>query len=64
MVLHPFALGVSDRAFNGVKLLREVDAGPTLLDHDEDRGEMAISAPQAFGDIGMGVVRAISYPGG
>ena len=53
VVADQLALGVADRVVDGVELLREVEAGPAFLEHGDDRGEMAVSAPEARDDAGM-----------
>ena len=44
VIVNEFALGVRDRLFHGVELLREFKAGATFLDHRDQRSQMAIGA--------------------
>jgi hypothetical protein len=50
-------LGVIDGVLDGLKLLRDLSAGPPLLDHLDNRFEMTIGTLQAPGNRRMGVVR-------
>lgn len=53
MILDQLALRVGDGAFDGVELLREIHAGPTLLDHCNDSGEMTVGAVKTLDDLGV-----------
>ena len=65
MILDQLALRVGDGAFDGVELLREIHAGPTLLDHCNDSGEVTVGALKALDDVGVGgVFHAKTYPPG
>jgi hypothetical protein len=56
MIVDQLALGVADGAFDGMELLREIEAGAPLLEHGEHSGEMAVRALEPDDDIGMGAV--------
>jgi hypothetical protein len=63
MVLDQRPLSVVDDAFHGLKLLRQIKAGATILEHGEDRGELAMSLLQPFDDVGVrDVLHTPPYP--
>ena len=53
MIVDEFPLGVCDRAFDSMKLLREVKTGASLLEHRENRGEVAMGALESGDDGGV-----------
>jgi hypothetical protein len=46
-------LGVRHRAFDRVQLLREIEAGPAVLDHRDDRAQVSFRALQPLDDSGV-----------
>jgi len=44
MIMNERSLGIGDCAFNGVKLLRQIDTLPSAFDHRDDRRQMTIRA--------------------
>ncbi len=59
VIIDERAFGASDRLFDGVKLLRYIDARAACLDHLDDTAKMTVGAFQAFDDgrvTGMGMM--------
>ena len=56
MIVDEGALCICDRAFNGVKLLRKIDALPAAFDHRNHRGEMTVRPLETLDYVGMGLV--------
>jgi hypothetical protein len=57
MVLDELFLRIADGFLHGVQLLREVQAGPTGLDHFNHSGEVTLRAFQPRRDLGKLVHR-------
>lgn len=60
MIVDERALGAGDCIFDGLELLRDVDAGSLLFDHPHDAAQMTRRAVEALDDrrmAGMGVMR-------
>ena len=61
VVVDERALGAGNRAFNGLKLLGDVDAGPLFLDHPDDAAQMTRCAVQALDDRRVAGVRVMRH---
>ena len=60
MIVDQRALGAGDCTFDGLELLRDVDAGSLLLDHPYDAAQMTRRSVEALDDrrmVGVGVMR-------
>jgi len=53
VVVDHFALGVCNRAFNGVKLLGQFKAALALGEHLYRRAKMPFRTLEAFNDVGV-----------
>jgi len=53
MIVDQLTLGLGDRAFDSLKLLREIEAGTSLIKHGQDRSQMTVGPLQAFDDFGV-----------
>ena len=53
VVMDEGALGGVDDAFDGLKLLRQINAGPCFRHHGHDGGELALRLFQSLGDFKM-----------
>src|SRR5215207_7572320 len=59
--------GLADRLFDGVKLLAEIEAGPSLFDHRNHAPQVTLGALQPLEDLRVGLVNgfgmhAVSCP--
>jgi hypothetical protein len=61
-------LGLANRLLDGVKLLGDIETGPSFLDHADDAAEMSLRASAAsrcrdgFGGLDYCLACARSYP--
>lgn len=62
MIVDKRLLSVLDRALYGLELLGDLHIWPALLNHLDNRLQVAVSALEALDDIGMRVVRHGSFP--
>ena len=53
MVVDQLALGVAHGLLNSMQLLREIETGPPLLNHRNDRPDVTFGSLEALGDRGM-----------
>ena len=53
MVVDQGALGIGNGTFYSLKLLSDIDAGLTVLNHSDDRAEMAFGTFQPGNEGGM-----------
>jgi hypothetical protein len=56
MVLDQSLLGLSDRFFDSVQLLRDVEAWPACLDHLDNSAQMTLGTLQPFDDVRMALM--------
>jgi len=71
MVLNQRLLGLRDRLFDGLKLLGDVMARATVLNHLDDAAQVTVRALEPLDDLGMGAMDVLacrhgltSYPPG
>ena len=50
MIVDEGALGAGDGALDGLELLRDINAGPLVLDHADDAAQMTGSAVEPLDD--------------
>ena len=51
VILNQRALRVVDHAFNGLKLLRQIEAGAPAIEHGEDGRKLTVGLFQPFDDF-------------
>jgi hypothetical protein len=62
VVVNQGLLGVLDRALDRLELLRNLHAGPALLDHLDDHAKVAIGTLEALDDRGMSLMWHSIFP--
>jgi hypothetical protein len=60
MILYERFLSLHDCLFDCRKLLGDVDAFPSIVDHLDDRMEVPFGAPQPFGNCFMMMMNAVA----
>lgn len=53
MIVDQRLFGVADRAFDGLQLLRDIEAGASVFYHGYDRAQVSLSTFQPRYDLGM-----------
>lgn len=61
MIVNKRLLRLADGAFDGVQLLRQIEAGAAFLDHDNDLVQMATGAAQALEDVRVRLVARVTH---
>lgn len=61
VIIDQRALGAGNGVLDGLELLRDIDAWPTLFDHCGDTSQMAIRAIQSLDDRGMAGVSVMGH---
>src|SRR5581483_5821418 len=57
VVVHQGPLGLSDRLLNSVKLLRDVEARPPLLEHGDYRANVTLSSLESLHNVRVGLMQ-------
>jgi hypothetical protein len=58
VVVHQRLLGAGDGTFDGLQLLRDIEAATVFLEHADDAVQVALGPFQALDDLRMRGVRA------
>src|SRR6266540_6443251 len=61
MVVNERLLRLADGAFDGMQLLRQIDAGAAFLDHGNDLLQVASGAAQALEDVRVRLVTGVAH---
>jgi hypothetical protein len=59
VIVNQSPLGLADGLFDGMQLLGEIEARPSLGEHFDHPAEMTVSPLQPLDDIGMSFVKMI-----